>query len=301
MRLIRSVVLIFMLFGPTSLKAVEANAVARVLDAFFEEYVSVHFDTFDEEISPEIIERAGLKEVYRSENPEERYVVYILDHPGEILLYYFHNGTMLFAFEDGKKIDFGELFSEVSTAKVGYAGAGQPPSIFILDQIFPPKMIEINYMNTARASFDIAFVPNLEKPIYKLASEIIGDLALYRTVLNDDQILSAHKMSKLSDDSYYRKFHDETELFVSISQDVVGVSFSNLSTAELRRFLIMDHSNNLSQSFIPNLADEKMQIVNDRFVVTLSIMQDIRGESLDLYTMPGLTSGARMHFRALPN
>ena len=70
----------------------------------------------------------------------------------EILLYYFHNETLLFVFEEGTKNDLPNLFSDVKNAKVGYAAAGEKPFLFVIDKVFPPKMIQINYANTARES-----------------------------------------------------------------------------------------------------------------------------------------------------
>jgi len=121
--------LLFVLFSafPVTAIAVDLSSISRALEAIFDEYTSVHYQSLGRELDPELLASAGLKEVYRSDADGDQYVVYLLDAPVEILVYYFHNEQLLFLIDDNRKVDFDQVFSGVKNAKAGYTDEVKGP------------------------------------------------------------------------------------------------------------------------------------------------------------------------------
>lgn len=273
------------------------RTMSRILDTFFNHYTSVYFDSLGQEIPSQILDDAQLTEVYRDEKEYGGYVVYTSGPTEEISVYYFHNGKLLFLLREDIEIDYGTLFSDLKTGKAAYAGDSEKPVMFMLEGPNPPKFLSINYIENERVNFDLHFRPNPGRPIYNYVSEIVQDMALYRGTIPDEDILTALGLVPLDESTYHRTFDDKSEIMVATSENAVGVSITRVDIEGLRAHIAMDFLNNLSQSFIPNLPDDKMQFVNDRYTVTLSVLSDVRGETLDIPIWPDMTSGVRMHFR----
>lgn len=248
------------------------------------EIKGMHFIDFGQnELTKSTAKKIGLKEVYREDN---QYVTYVEAINEDFIVYYFPQAhRFLFVYDKIGNPNVNEVLNLVSEGDAAYTENQDTPSILIMQDVFPPKMVGIDIPEgvvESSSAFSLDMPNNLVKPINRFLTDITFDLMLYQHSLGKIEILKQYLFEK-DGDYYTRIFADGTKAFVAFNDKAVGITATGVRLDELERHLVRSAENSQVAPMFP-MSSEKYQVINimNEKRYTLSITEDVRGEGLDL-------------------